>query len=239
MILRGVDTDSLVKPSHHRECTEDETIIREILEKLVYVRVRDVDTRIYPGETWLDLGAHIGCFACYVASREAVPICYEPETENYKLLIQNLQSLGVGEGYCAAVTHHKSGRVAMARNTRKPSNKPRELRSGRFSVCDKGEMDFSVPNLYAGNLPKADGAKIDIEGSEFGIIDAGLLPNVERLILEYHYCKDRSISNWKRRRDILKSKWRVVSYPKCMDTEHSNDRYPGVFDRYIFCEGKK
>ena len=80
---------------------------------------------------------------------------------------------------------------------------------------------------------------MDIESSEFGILDDKLIPNCEKLVIEYHITKDRDFNNFDRRMDYLRSIFEIVHYMPSLDRFNRNDKYPGSFDRLVYCEGKK
>ena len=84
---------------------------------------------------------------------------------------------------------------------------------------------------------------MDIEGSEGELIDQWLLPKTEKLCMEYHSSRDKSIENLKRRLGILKDKFKIVDYPPEFDriiSQGGNTSYEGsqltYFDRMIFCK---
>ena len=77
-----------------RKNTSDENVIKEILEKKAYSK-KKIDFKIEPDDVWLDGGSHIGVFGLYAAQNGAKKVyCYEPETENYKILQENIRHIG-------------------------------------------------------------------------------------------------------------------------------------------------
>ena len=77
-----------------RKNTSDENVIKEILQNKAYSK-KKIDFKIEPDDIWLDGGSHIGVFGLYAAQNGAKKVyCYEPETENYKILQENIRLIG-------------------------------------------------------------------------------------------------------------------------------------------------
>ena len=221
--MREIETHGM----KYREGTGDIRIIDEVVNSRGYRKAQigfDVEAR----EHWLDLGANIGAFAKYCEIRGATCASYEPDYDCYQLLCQNSPFARIN----AAVSHFKESRVDFYQHSNK-SNHSRgsllELRNAR----DHG----SCPNKYAGHIKiKYDGIKMDIEGSEFGIIDNNLIPKCNKLVLEYHTSRDSSTVNLQRRLTRLKSLFRNVKYPPEYDRAiASGPTFKSFFDRLIFC----
>jgi FkbM family methyltransferase len=83
---------------------------------------------------------------------------------------------------------------------------------------------------------KFDGIKMDIEGAEFGLIDEDLLPECDKLVMEYHLTKDKSMENFHKRMNKLRERFSEVLYMPSLDKEYPNGIYPGFFDRIIICK---
>ena len=81
-----------------------------------------------------------------------------------------------------------------------------------------------------------DGVKMDIEGSEGGLLDGELLPECRKLVLEYHLSRDPSIEHLKRRLDVLHRRFRTVRYPAELDRLIAAGGVAKTFyDRFIHC----
>jgi|GEM_PF-4709651 len=213
----------------------DENVLKEVLVNGSY-RKRNIDFDVEPGERWLDLGANIGAFALYAREREADEvICYEPEIECFDLLEQNVPEF---ETIRAAVT-------VASRDSRIPFFvRPDSFSRGTVCNVPRFLVRGTVPNIWAGSLidEEFDGIKMDIEGSEGPILDDWLLPKCKKLVLEYHTSRDHSAANLGRRLEILKSKFKIVSYPPEYNRAVAMGgrimtHPPNIirFDRLIFC----
>ena len=75
----------------YRKNTTDENVIKEILTKQAYKK-KKLNFNIESKDVWLDGGSHIGVFGLYASINRAKKVyCYEPETENYKILQENIR----------------------------------------------------------------------------------------------------------------------------------------------------
>lgn len=224
----------------YRPNTSDLFVLEEVITNRIYRR-KKINFDVEAGERWLDLGANIGAFALYCKLRGATAVCYEPDPDCYAILRQNVPEF---EKHRMAVTAWTDPQIPFWKG-KKPNNfsKATALSSPGLPLHPSGML----PNMCAGSLIGSfDGIKMDIEGSEGLIIDSWLLPHCNKLVMEYHSSRDKSVRNLKRRLDILKSKFEIVSYPPEYDriiAAGLNASYEGsqltYFDRMIFCMGAK
>lgn len=218
-------------PIRYRVGTTDENIIKEVLETRCYRRPTygfDVEH----GELWLDLGANIGAFAVYCIAKGAKVTCFEPDPACFALLEKNAAK---------AVNCYNSA-VTASREERIPFNVSRtKANHARGSVLSAGGLKPSgtVANTHLGDWADGmawDGIKIDIEGAEFGIIDGDLLPDCNKLVLEYHTSRDRSAKNLGKRLNKLRERFDHVAYPAELDRlVKAGGSARTFFDRSIFC----
>lgn len=143
-------------------------------------------------ERVVDLGAHIGLATLYFAQiyPRAQIVAYEPDPQNYKLLVKNVHENGLGgrvECINAAVAP-KSGRL----NLQAPIYAD-EWRSG-VGIIPKGwrsvlhTKELEVAAVGIGEV-LAEGAglvKMDIEGMEYEVVVNAQWRRVQNLILEVH-----------------------------------------------------
>lgn len=219
-------------PARYRDGTTDEKVLREVVDRAGYKR-QSMGFDVESGEHWLDLGSNIGAFAIYCKIKGATADCFEPDKECFQLLKRNAEGF---DCFQTAVTSFKTDKIQFWKS-RNPEN------HYRGSIVKNGAMlpSGEVPNLWIGSLSgDYDGVKMDIEGSEFGIIDSKLVPQCDKLCMEYHTSRDPSMSNLKKRLDYLKSLFRNVSYPPEYDrriAEGGNSKT--YFDRFIYCQGRR
>jgi FkbM family methyltransferase len=219
-----------------RPGTSDLNVLKEVLIARVY-RKATINFDVEAGESWLDLGANIGAFTLYCHLNDASCMAFEPEPRCFELLQMNVGNFPECEIHCAAVTSSTQKFLQLY-----PSNRTGNHSRSTFHPTRIGLKDFptKVANRCINTLEGFDGIKMDIEGSEFGIMDSGLIPKCNKLVMEYHSSRDPSCANLKRRLQILKDCFKVVSYPAELDrlAQLKGNQKP-FCDRMIHCKGWK
>jgi len=229
--------DALLKrlgvTAHYRPGTSDERVLREVLVTSPYRRKR-IGFDVERGEHWLDLGANIGAFAVYCRMRGATADCYEPDEGCFEILRQNTAGLGFRCFRTAVSTRFDEYLPFWT------SKSETDHHRGTTFPMKTVPLKGNVPNLhmrYVLDGTKYDGAKIDIEGTEGEILDAGLLPDCNKLALEYHLWRDPSMQHLRDRLAFLRTRFKTVSYPPEFDrmlasgyTENTS-----YYDRLVFC----
>lgn len=228
-------------PVTFRDNSSDPYVLQEVIVNRIYRR-KKIGFDVEQGEHWLDLGANIGAFAVYCKLRGATAVCYEPDPDCYALLKQNVPEF---ERHRMAVTASKA--LALPFWKGKKSNNHSKATAVESPGLPKHPSGM-LPNFWAGYLLNQhyDGVKMDIEGSEGDLIDQWLLPKCNKLCMEYHSSRDKSIVNLKRRLEKLKEKFEIVIYPPEYDriiAAGSNENYEGsqltYFDRMVYAMGAK
>jgi FkbM family methyltransferase len=214
----------------YRGGTTDENCVREVLLRQEY-KNRNVPFYVEPGEVWLDLGAHIGTFTMYAYSCGVKHVtCFEGNEDNYALLEKNCPDATLYKKY---FTHSTEVSLPVYKPTRGND-------FYRFTVIKNKRLSGRVDNFYAGDFKgKLDGIKMDIEGSEFGLIDNRILPESSKLVMEYHFSKDGSMQNFFNRMDILRETYGKVYYQHSIEKlrDKGTKEYPGFYDIKVFCIG--
>lgn len=207
--------------AYYRPESSDERALKEVIESRVYRRVR-ANFDVQPGEHWLDLGANIGAFALYCAQRGATAECYEPDEACYEVLEKNVGKRAGFVLHKAVVTPSKAKSILLF-----SSPKAGEFYRNTIFARHGYVEPRLVPNVFAGNLfkKKFDGVKMDIEGSEGPLLDAGLVPNCTKLAMEYHTSVDSSIVNFQRRFRLLRTKFNNV---QCAEEEMKRAKARGL-----------
>jgi FkbM family methyltransferase len=169
----------------------DRAIVKDIWERDVY-GVRRVDQ---PPATVVDLGAHVGAFS--VRAHQAWPkariIACEPDSDNFQLLQQNVQTCKNVETIRAAIVAEEVNEVDFFQVTDKAHQ---NSGGGSCSRAEPGAVKIrvsamSVCRLWQSmNIGKCDFLKIDCEGLEIPILGAlaqsGYLPDVAVIAGEWH-----------------------------------------------------
>lgn len=222
-----------------QEGTSDEHALREVLTEHCYSN-HSIGFDVKEDEIWLDLGANIGAFAVYCDMKGAVADCYEPDRECFDVLMKN-----VSQDRCkfclfnTAVTASTDTELQFFSSSN-PDNRYR----GTIHEVIGYQPQEKVRNMYAGVLLDGidfDGIKMDIEGSEFGIIDNWLLPKCNKLVLEYHTSRDPSVDNLRRRVEVLKEHFENVLLTAAHELLLASDLEVSDLnmDQIIFCWGAK
>lgn len=193
--LRTVDARGLrfeVRPA-----TTDVKVVAEVVERQAYRRAGFLEAEA--GDRWLDLGGNIGTFACWAASHGAEVRTFEPEPENYALLLRNVELNALG----AAIRPTRAAVVGGAPGRRLlyvcngQANKYRHtltpIRGRRALQVDC----VTLTSLFDG---WANAAKLDIEGSELPMLGGSHgWPGIRKLVFEYHLDRDRSLVRFRSR----------------------------------------
>jgi FkbM family methyltransferase len=201
-------------PVFYRPETSDEKVLTEVVDRHCYRRSR-IGFDVEQGETWLDLGANIGAFAVYCRTRGAKSFGFEPDPFCYAILKMNMSNSKTGisekDGYCnSAVTNRKEPWLQFYKGRRESDH------YRGTAIPTKSMPKSEVVNNCHGSCLRNftfDGVKMDVEGSEGGLIDEWLMPKCKKLVIEYHTSRDPSAANLKRRLMILRSKFDHVKYP--------------------------
>ena len=159
----------------YRPGTSDEKAYAEIFTHGAY-RKKKLGFDVEPGETWIDIGGHIGLFALYAISRGAKRVhVYEADAANFAMLEANVEL----NGLAGRVTCSRAAVVADAELGRRrtidlwSSSNPSV--NYRNSVVPKPRgTKQAVParrfNAVIAKHRGAAGLKIDIEGAEVPIL---------------------------------------------------------------------
>lgn len=149
-----------------------------------------------PGEILFDVGANIGIYTLYAASRGVRVIAIEPVFENFSRLVENIELNGFTDAFpfyagCAADTG--IGRI-MVNNT--------EIGASGSQITNVGRAIpvYALDGFGAGN--KNYHIKIDTDGNELDII-AGAYDLIERkepksLLVELNSNQDMQIIGYTR-----------------------------------------
>lgn len=209
---------------YYREGTTDEKVIKEIFSDRAY-RKPSIGFEIGAGDVWLDLGAHIGCFARYALVEGAETVyCYEPEPSNFELLQKNCTDINA-EAHNYAVGW-RGGRAAfnIAPNTWRHSLL-RKYKRGATTI----DVEVKAIDELLAHHADVDCVKMDIEGSEIEILQQKKeWPGIRKLVFEYSFTQDRDMERFFAIVENLKNSFDVVPYPK----SYHNQKHEGIKGRW-------
>lgn len=217
---------------YYRPDTTDENVMKEIFGRKDYQNIKNgfvFDKGSQKGKRWLDLGANIGAFSKLVEKCGGTTIAFEPIEENFMILEKNVDK---SEVFQAAVTTSKSETLQFYTSTK-------ERDKYRFTSIQNARPSDVVNNIYIGEViegfGKFDGVKIDIEGAELDMIDKGLIPDCDLLVMEYHFSKDKNMANFHKRVALLREIFTHVHYQPFLNKYDLTKPYPLSVDKYIHC----
>ena len=171
----------------------DLSIIDEVFIHRIYDRAL---SRIGPGHTVIDIGAHCGVFAVAAAARGAGVICIEPMVANLRALEQNIaaNSLRGAVVVRPVAVGGTSGEIELymrdidsGGSTAFPVIHPEWV--GRDDVKTVKVQCVTLEEVLKGVPGQCRCLKIDCEGAEYEIFakaSAEELGQVESIIMEYH-----------------------------------------------------
>lgn len=190
--------------------TADDGVYKEVVEKRCYERPR-LGFTVKSGECWLDCGANVGAFAVWAEkSRGASVVGYEACQENTELAKENLRLNKCKSVITTAFLSTKGGVTSVQFNERTPA---------RSSPAAAGRQRFVSNICFADEIRKhkPQGIKMDIEGGELPILDAGFpLDGVRAVALEYHFRFEKDCRIARRRIAPLLSHFKYHSVPKAV-----------------------
>lgn len=200
-----------------RPDTTDKTAALEVIKKRVY------ESKTFPieaSDVWLDAGANIGTFSLLAASRGASVIAVEPHPDNLLLLRKNVAGRAV---------RIIEGAVAFEGGTASLFVCNGERNKYRHTLCSiRGRSSITVQVLpIQPLLQQVNAVKLDIEGSEFDILERCDFGRVRKLVFEYHFDRCRSIPRFLAVCERLRSVGFIVDAKKMPERE-TYDFYPAA-----------
>ncbi|OGG01514.1 hypothetical protein A2Z33_00565 [Candidatus Gottesmanbacteria bacterium RBG_16_52_11] len=173
-----------------RPLSMDAVICYENMEMAVY---DPFIPQFVPGDTVIDIGAHIGSFSVHtaLAQRSGIRIfAYEPHPVSYKLLTENIKFNQVGKTVTArrSAVSDTRGRVRLhmhRSNTGSNSIFGSSDYAGNISVPTVTLADVFSEN----NIRRCRFLKLDCEGAEMPILSAapaGLWKRIDSVVTEIH-----------------------------------------------------
>ena len=227
---------------NYRKGKTDENIIKEILHKQAY-RKKKLDFKIEKDDVWLDGGSHIGVFGYYVASNGGKKVyCFEPEKENYDLLLQNINIMQnrfptefVPYNYAVNQTGGV-GTFTIAPNTWRHSlvthykKKLPTIDINCMKIDDILEKHTDINAI-----------KLDIEGSELEILlNEHDFSRIKKMVFEYSFTKDRRMDKFFECAEMLEKYFYVDIQKSYYNQKHQGESglWGGFVDSIIFCKAK-
>lgn len=163
----------------HRSDTCDLQVIKEMRT------YRALDLR--PTDILFDVGGNIGAFSATFARKCAKVVAYEPDYDNFQLLLTNTMYISNVVAVRAALTKHYNSVVKFfLNNTGRNKGLHSQFVSGGRDCVEVPALNFN--NELARHQPTV--IKMDTEGAEYDLLLDNPLPShVREIILEIHLQK--------------------------------------------------
>lgn len=159
--------------------------------------IKKVYGEVEPNSIVIDIGANIGVYSIFAALKNAMVYSYEPESKNFKLLLENIRLNNFEKNiqpFCIGI----SGR-----------EEERELYLGSspfhsFYFHQNGGKKTKIKCIplkkifEENNIERCDILKIDCEGAEFEILyntPFECFKKIKKICLEYHLNKNHRIED--------------------------------------------
>ena len=148
---------------------------------------------IKPGEVMFDIGANVGGYSVLAATRGVDVIAFEPEAENYALLVRNMVLNGVQpKAFCLALSDKRQIGVlrlstAGAGSSCHSFGMKTDLGMDGLKGPQQGCYGITLDELVEAGLPAPDHVKLDVDGFEPRVVEgaAKVLSNgVKSLLVE-------------------------------------------------------
>lgn len=211
-----------------RPGTSDIKAISEVVERRTY---KKRGLKFYKGERWIDLGANVGAFSVWAAAQGCSVQAFEPDPDSFTLLEKNIaiNRLAI-KARRAAVVVGQGGERSFFTNDAKGN-------VWRNSLLKqwRGGRTIQVPTVAVESVFDGSHVKMDIEGSEFEILEQADLSKIGDLVFEWSFDIDPSIPRFAAAIKRLRSEFRLVSYGKF---DESQERWPGSWfpaSRLVVC----
>jgi len=195
--------DGFVRPD-----TLDEYVFKEIKPSYKCLEIS-------PGDVVLDIGANIGAFTKYALELGAEVYAYEPEEENYLIMLENINSLDyrkkVRTERCAVVgDDSKSISLYVNSKKNKGLHMTRPVRGREGVEVEAKNFDEIITSKQPNKI------KIDVEGGEYSFMPTVFPDCVEKLAMELHfqYNKEWRGMAVKIHEDMLSQGFSVIREPK-------------------------
>jgi len=169
-----------------RASTSDACVIAHIVVKNFYMLSKN---EIKNAETVVDLGAHIGLFSLWTASRskKAAIFSFEPEPSNYNLLEYNIETNKLQlriKPYRLALSG-KNGELELFKSSESVGHSLNFKRGDSIKI-----QSITLEDIFHDyNISKIDILKVDIEGAEYSLLkclDESLFSRIGIICMECH-----------------------------------------------------
>lgn len=226
-----------IKDILYRKETTDFNCLKEVILQKTY-QLKTLNFTVERGENWIDVGGNIGAFGLWASSLGVSSVnSFEPDNDCFSIMKINYENFSTNN---SKLICHNFALTTSEENELFFYKGGKDSDRYRTSIIPNKRPKITLPNKHIRFIDdlQFDCIKMDIEGSEFDIIDNNLIPKCKKFVMEYHITKDKSMANFHKRMNILRESFDVVYYMKSLDLFDKNGEYPGFFDRMVYCLNK-
>jgi FkbM family methyltransferase len=194
---------------------------------------------IKAGDVVYDIGANVGSYTILAGLKGAEVYAFEPEAQNYALLVRNMQLNGIKpNAYCVALSdEEKAGTLFAGQQGAGGACHSFNEEVGfdlrfRESPFTQGSFGIPLDTLIERGLPSPKHIKIDVDGFEFKVIKGAqkvLANGVQSILVEVN----PSIPQHKEMIDLLMSLGFSYDHAQVQRAERKEGTFKGCAE-YIF-----
>lgn len=137
-----------------------------------------------PGETWLDIGCHVGSFAHYYTEQGVKVIAFEPSLESYEIACQNAVKAEIHHMGLGAKNEEKTLYINSKHGNHWRNSTIKKWKGGAEETIQLRDVIEFLPE---GNFC----IKLDAEGAEKEIMqrlfETGKINRVDKLVFEWSF----------------------------------------------------
>lgn len=153
--------------------------------------IKDLLTSLEDGDVFYDVGANVGTYTCFAASKlesESV-VSFEPEPQNARRLRENLELNNLGASILRVALSNQEGTIDLALSGEEAGEGEHSIATDSTSntIEVKTTKGDSVADTF--EVPKPSVVKIDVEGAEMSVIEGlqnTLQENCRLIYVEAH-----------------------------------------------------
>jgi len=213
----------------YRVGTSDDKVMNEIYKQKIYEKYFSIEST----DNWLDLGACFGAFTVKCLNKSCYVRAVEPQPDNFKLLQKNVSKFKnveiIEAGVVSSLNNNSNAKLYIAKSN------TNHWRHTIIPVRGRKTIDIMLIKFET-LLQNINAIKMDIEGAEIEILEQVKiedLKNINKMVIEWSYDKDRSIARFLSVVDKLKKVFKNVKYLKTKESDIMYNYYPAC--DMIYC----
>ena len=175
---------------------------------------KKLGVKINKGDIVFDIGAHVGSFSMYAASKGAIVYAFEPDPINYGKLrknieLNNFQNLVIPFNH--AITD-KNGTIQLSQSKTNTGGHSLYVKTDDYVTVETYSMEESMSMAQVNHI---DLLKIDTEGAEYTIlpsIKTETYKKIKKIVGEYHIIPELPGKNYWYLKKILSPHFKYIKH---------------------------